>query len=285
MKYFLKSMRPEQWTKNLAVFAGLIFSDNLIHTKVIIESIFAFLLFSFIAGANYIINDISDLEADRAHKTKSKRPLAAGKLKVRPAIVFALLLAVATIVVAFLQNLWFGVIIAIYFVLNTLYSLWLKNLVIIDVLVVSADFVLRVLGGVVILSVVPTPWIIICTIFLAFFLSLCKRRQEIVLLKEEAAKHRKILASYTVTFLDQLIIFSSVSVVFSYILFTGISGKNINLMYTIPFVLYGIVRYLYLIHIERMTYLPTEALLKDKPLLLCVLLWTISVIVILYSNV
>lgn len=282
IKYFLKSMRPEQWIKNFAVFAGLIFSGNLLKLEMILKSIWAFIIFSLISGAVYIINDIVDFEADQKHKEKSKRPIASGNLKVIYGLLGSVLLSAIAIISAFIINLNFSLVVLFYFVINILYSIYLKKIVIIDVLTISFDFVLRVLGGVLILSIMPTPWIIICTIFLSLFLALCKRRQEIILLKQEASLHREILMKYSSPFLDQLINFSSIAIVFTYILFTGISGKNINLMYTTPFVLYGVMRYLYLVYVENKTFSPTEAIAQDRPLQICVVLWVISVTFVLY---
>jgi 4-hydroxybenzoate polyprenyltransferase len=282
MIYLLKSMRPEQWIKNVVVFAGLAFSENLLRPGMFSLSLWAFFIFILASGAAYIINDVLDREADKLHQAKSKRPIAAGKLAVIPACIIAFVIAVWALLLAYHLGLKFGLIISAYLAVNLAYSFYLKNVVIVDVLVIAIDFVLRVIGGVVILGIPPTPWIIIATIFLSLLIALCKRRQEIVLLKSDAALHREILTSYPVFFLDQLINFSAVGVVFSYILFSGISGKDINLMYTTIFVIYGVMRYLYLIYVENKTFLPTEAIAKDRPLQVCVLAWVISVVAVLY---
>ena len=282
MRYFIRSMRPEQWIKNLAVFAGLIFSGKMLDPSMLLRSVIACALFSLMSGAVYVFNDICDREFDVKHEKKRKRPIASGALGVRGAVIGSGLIALSALCGSFFLHPPFGWIVFIYLIINVFYSLYLKKLVIIDVLTISLDFVLRVLGGVVVLSVTPTPWIIMATIFLSLFLAVSKRRQEVVLLKEDAALHRQALAQYSLAFLDQLVSFTSVAVVLSYMLFTGISGKNINLMYTIPFVLYGVMRYLYLIYARGRAFSPTEALAEDRPLQLCVILWFVAVAMILY---
>jgi 4-hydroxybenzoate polyprenyltransferase len=282
MRYFLLSMRPEQWIKNFVVFAGLVFSGNLLRADKVAESAAAFCLFCLLSGVVYILNDICDREYDKKHILKSRRPIAAGKLKVVPAATGAGFIAAAVIPAGFAMNPGFGSLLLAYFAINVLYSLRLKKIIIIDVFVISLGFVLRVIGGILAISVIPTPWIVICTIFLSLFISLCKRRQELVLLRKDAPLHRAALTQYPLPFLNQLINFTAAAAVFSYILFTGLSGKNINLMYSVPFVLYGVVRYLYLIYVKKKIFPPVEMLLRDGPLQFCVLSWVALVVAILY---
>jgi len=282
MKYFIKAMRPNQWIKNFFIFAGLIFSGNLFNVDLVIRSIGVLFLFCLVAGSSYIINDVLDLESDRKHKEKAQRPLAAGQLKVSHGLTGAVIIVLVAIATSFVLGFNFAMVLITYFLMNLLYSLYLKKLVIIDVLVISLGFVLRVLGGILAIGAVPTPWIIMCTIFLSLFIALCKRKQEIVFLEKDTSLHRGILKKYTLTYLDQLINFSSTATVFSYVMFTAISGRNINLMYTIPFVLYGVMRYMYLVFVEKKTFSPTDALMQDQPLQRTVIIWLFSIILILY---
>lgn len=281
------SMRPSQWVKNFLIFAGLIFSQNLFNPAFLFKSFFAFVLFCGISSSVYILNDILDLKQDKLHPIKSKRPLASGELSVSFALSFSILLGIICAVLSFLLQMNFGLIVVIYFLLNLFYSLYLKQLVILDVMCVAAGFVLRALAGAVVIEVVISSWLVVCTILLALFLGFSKRRHELILLENDAVEHRKILAEYSPYFLDQMIAVVTASTVVAYAFYTlspevmqKLGTRYMDL--TIPFVLYGIFRYLYLIHQKKGGGRPTRMLLTDKPILINVVLWLIAVFLILY---
>jgi len=287
LKYVLLSMRPEQWIKNFLVFAALLFSKNLLSLSKDIEAIIGFTIFCMITGCAYMINDLVDLEKDKLHSVKSRRPLASGKLKKDTAIKIVVLVCLASLFSAFYMNILFGIIILAYFLLNIGYSIYLKNIVIIDVVSIAAGFVLRVLGGAVIISVVASQWLILCTILLSLFLGFSKRRHELVLLEDSATSHRKVLEHYSPYLLDQMIAVVTASTLICYALYT-MSKDTIEklgtskLIYTIPFVLYGIFRYLYLVHQKEDGGSPTEIMFTDKPMIINICLWIISSIIFIY---
>lgn len=287
LRLILSSMRPGQWVKNLLLFAGLIFSQNFFVPEMLLKSVFAFVLFCLISGNVYILNDIIDLEYDKSHPLKSKRAIASGQLKVSSALAFSIILIIGSFILSFYLNRNFGFIGLAYFVLNLVYSQYLKHIVIIDVMSISAGFVLRAVAGAVVIDVTISPWLIVCTTLLALFLGFGKRRQELLILEEKATGHRKILSEYSPYFLDQLISVVTASTVVAYAFYTvspevktklGVS----HLELTIPFVLYGIFRYLYLIHQKEKGGSPAQLLLTDKPILIDVLFWLVSVFLILY---
>ena len=287
LKYVLLSMRPDQWIKNFLVFAALLFSKNLLSLSKDIEAIIGFTIFCMITGCAYMINDLVDLEKDKLHSVKSRRPLASGKLKKDTAIKIVVLVCLASLFSAFYMNILFGIIILAYFLLNIGYSIYLKNIVIIDVVSIAAGFVLRVLGGAVIISVVASQWLILCTILLSLFLGFSKRRHELVLLEDSATSHRKVLEHYSPYLLDQMIAVVTASTLICYALYT-MSKDTIEklgtskLIYTIPFVLYGIFRYLYLVHQKEDGGSPTEIMFTDKPMIINICLWIISSIIFIY---
>ncbi|HEY66549.1 MAG TPA: decaprenyl-phosphate phosphoribosyltransferase [Caldilineae bacterium] len=281
-----KTMRPRQWTKNVFVFAALIFDGKLMETPLFLRTLAAFLWFCVISSAVYIINDLADIEKDRAHPDKRRRPLASGQLSPRVAVIAAVTLAAIGLVGAFATSVVLGEVVLGYLLLNLAYSFYLKNIVIVDVMSIAAGFVLRVLAGVVVVQVERfSPWLYMCTTLLALFVGLGKRRHEITLLAENANVHRPILDHYTVAFLDQLISLVTGTTVIAYSLYT-FSAPNLPpnhlMMLTIPFVLYALFRYLYLIHVRGLGGAPDELLLQDIPFLLSVLLWGATVVVILY---
>ena len=287
LKYVLLSMRLDQWIKNFLVFAALLFSKNLLSLSKNIEAIIGFTIFCMITGCAYMINDLVDLEKDKLHSVKSRRPLASGKLKKDTAIKIVVLVCLASLFSAFYMNILFGIIILAYFLLNIGYSIYLKNIVIIDVVSIAAGFVLRVLGGAVIISVVASQWLILCTILLSLFLGFSKRRHELVLLEDSATSHRKVLEHYSPYLLDQMIAVVTASTLICYALYT-MSKDTIEklgtskLIYTIPFVLYGIFRYLYLVHQKEDGGSPTEIMFTDKPMIINICLWIISSIIFIY---
>jgi len=281
-----KSLRPQQWIKNFFIFAPVIFSRNLLNRPVVLKSAAAFAAFCLIASAHYIFNDIRDLEEDRLHPVKSKRPLASGRLKTGPAVLSCAVFAVLGLAVAAAINRGVLIISAAYFVLQVLYSLRLKHVVILDVFVVAAGFVIRVVAGGLAIEVAISSWLLICTMMLALFLAMGKRRHEIVLLEGNARNHRPILKEYNTDLLDQMISVVTASTLVAYCLYT-ISEETVakfgtrKLIYTVPFVLYGIFRYLYLIYLKAEGGSPESLIIKDKPLLLDLFLWIVAAVLIL----
>jgi 4-hydroxybenzoate polyprenyltransferase len=280
---FIKELRPKQWTKNLLVFAALIFTIPDITVNMVYAALAGFMLFSFVSGAVYILNDLVDLELDRQHPIKKNRPMASGNLPPAIAVSAGSILLLVSLVTSYYLNTWFGLILTVYFVLNVAYSFYLKNVVIIDVMVIATGFVLRAAGGAYVIDVPMTPWFIICTMLLALFLAISKRRHELTLVEAEGTQgdYRVVLNSYSTRLLDEMNSIVTTATIISYALFTFTSGRTLNLMWTIPLVIYGIFRYLYLIHIENKGGQPDEILLKDKPILITVLLYTVLLIVIL----
>jgi 4-hydroxybenzoate polyprenyltransferase len=282
-----KSIRPQQWLKNFFIFAPLIFSENIFNRSMLLQTILAFAVFCLLSGALYILNDLKDIEEDRLHPIKSKRPLAAGELKKRQAIVAFVVLSFISLVLAEIVNMDFLWVCLVYFVLQIAYSFALKHVVILDVFIVASGFFLRVIAGAVAIRVQISPWLLICTTLLALFLALGKRRHEILLLDEAAINHRPILKEYSPYLLDQMISVVTASTVIAYCLYT-ISGETIEkfgtnkLILTVPFVLYGIFRYLYLIHQRAEGGTPETLILRDRPLLLDIFLWIVSAALIIY---
>lgn len=285
--YVILSMRPEQWVKNLFVFTALLFSKNLFNISKDINAIIGFIVFCMITGCSYIINDLVDLENDKLHPAKSKRPLPSGKLKKTTAIKALVILCVFSLLLAFYMNALFGMIVLVYFLLHVGYSFYLKNIVIVDILVIASGFVLRVLGGAVIISAIASQWLVLCTILLAIFLGFSKRRHELVLMEDNAKDHRKVLEYYSPYFLDQMISVVTASTLICYALYT-MSKDTIEklgtskLIYTIPFVLYGIFRYLYLVHQKETKKSPTEVVVTDKPMMINISLWIITSVIFIY---
>ncbi|GAB4259869.1 decaprenyl-phosphate phosphoribosyltransferase [Thermincola ferriacetica] len=278
----LKTMRPKQWTKNLIIFAGIIFARKIFTDGYLLKTLYAFLDFCILSGSVYIINDLVDIEKDKAHPQKRNRPLASGQLSAPLATVFVILSTVLSLGSAFFLNINFGFVALAYFLLTLSYSFKLKNVVIIDVIVIALGFILRAVAGAVVIAADISPWLLVCTFLLALFLALTKRRHELLLLDDKARSHRKILDEYQPEMLDQMISVVTSSTVMAYSLYTFTSGHSIYLMTTIPFVVYGIFRYQYLVHQKDMGGSPEVALLKDKPLLINVLLWVVTSALILY---
>lgn len=284
----LLSLRPRQWTKNLFVFAGLIFGQRLTDPKSAATALLAFAVFCALSGVVYLINDVHDREADRQHPTKSLRPIAAGLIRPQTALTFAAGLGAAAIGAAFWINVGFGIVAASYVALLGLYSVSLKHVVILDALTLSGGFVLRALGGAVAVGVEFSHWLLLLMLLLALFLALSKRRAELVALADGATAHRRILAEYSPYLLDQMIGVVTASTLLAYAFYT-IAPETVQkfgtdrLLWTVPFPLYGIFRYLYLVHQRAGGGNPSDTLLEDRPILLCVALWGASVILILYG--
>jgi len=278
-------MRPHQWTKNAIIFAALVFDVKLLNLTYLWRTTIGFVLFCIISGTVYTINDLVDLDNDRRHPKKRLRPLAAGELSPTFARTAALAMALGSLVIAFLLDLRFGWALAGYLILQLAYSFKLKHIVLVDVMAIAAGFVLRVAAGAPLAEATISPWLYICTILLSLFLGLSKRRGELITLEDEAENHRPILGSYNLYFLDQLIAMVTSSTILAYALYT-FSAPNLpsghGMMLTIPFVIYGLFRYMYLIHVEQWTRPPDEVLLTDRPSLVNVGLWGLTAIIILY---
>ena len=283
----LRTLRPSEWTKNLILFAALLFGERLLDPLAAARACGAFLAFCALSGTVYIVNDYVDRKQDRRHPTKSHRPIASGALAPQTALTAAVVLGSSALAWSFWLSVPLGLVSLSYLVLLTAYSLLLKHIVILDVLTIAVGFVLRAVAGTVAVSVPISYWLFVCTILLALFLGLSKRRHELVLLADDAAVHRPILGKYSPYLLDQMIGIVTASTVMSYILYVAESATAARvgmptLSVTIPLVLYGIFRYLYLVH-RRGGGTPSELLLADRPLLVCVALWVVTVAIILYS--
>jgi 4-hydroxybenzoate polyprenyltransferase len=287
LRTLLETLRPQQWVKNGFVFAALIFSQSLTRWDRCQQVILAALVFCLISSAAYILNDILDAPEDRHHPTKKLRPIAAGRISVTRAGIAGVMLGVVALAEAWrLDRRFFGIVVA-YLALNALYSTFLKKIALLDVFIVAAGFLFRVIGGGLVIRVAISPWLIVCTTLLALFIALSKRRHELVLLGDHASDHRAILANYTPYFLDQLISIVTASTVVSYALYTlspdvqsKFPGKRLEI--TIPFVLFGIFRYLHLVHHDQQGGNPARVLFTDPVLLSVVLMWAASVILIIY---
>ncbi len=284
-----RSMRPHQWTKNLILFAGLLFAGRLFDLFSDLTAVAAFFIFCLLSSAIYIINDIKDVERDRNHPTKCHRPIAAGDLSIHTAAIAAAVISVAAVLCAFLLDPGFGVVSLIYFALLFAYSFWLKHIVILDVLTLAMGFVLRAIGGAEAVDVEFSSWLLLCTILLALFLGLSKRRHELVLLGDNAQSHRKILEEYSPYLLDQMIGVVTASTLMAYALYT-MADETIQkfgtsyMILTVPFVIYGIFRYLYLVHQKEEGGNPTSILISDKPILINVVLWGIVSAILIYGT-
>ncbi|WP_228409492.1 decaprenyl-phosphate phosphoribosyltransferase [Radiobacillus deserti] len=276
-----KQLRPRQWVKNFLVFAALLFSFEFYHIEALGQSIFGFIVFCFTASSIYILNDYRDREADRHHPEKKHRPMASGALPVSIALLTGGILLFTGLLSSFLVNKLFFAIVLIYFTMNVLYSIWLKHVVIIDIMIIAAGFVLRAISGAVIIEVPFTPWFLLCIMLLSLFLAIGKRRHELSLALEYSSNsHRKVLGDYTLPLLDQMTSIVTASTIVSYAVFTFTSGNTVHLMWTIPFVIYGMFRYLYLVHVKGKGGAPEKLLFEDKHILITVLLYAIAVVLI-----
>jgi 4-hydroxybenzoate polyprenyltransferase len=288
LRGLVKTMRPHQWIpKNAIVFAALVLSESglALNPDSILRGFAAFIVFSLISSCAYILNDLLDIEKDRAHPTKRNRPLPSGQLAPGTAWLSLVVLLAISLVSAFVINGWFAVIVALYFINNIVYSTTIKNVVILDVFSIAGGFVLRAMGGAVAIGVPISPWLYILTALLALFLGISKRRHEVHLLKEGSGSFRKVLNEYSEPMLEEMLNVVTASTVIAYSIYTFVAESlpdNHAMMLTIPFVVYGIFRYLYLVH-SGQDAPPDEMLLKDRPLIITVILWGISVLLILYG--
>ncbi len=287
-KALLTTMRPRQWSKNIFIFAALVFDKQLLMAHSLLRTVAGFVLFCLISSAVYIFNDLADIEADREHPEKKNRPIASGRLSVRAAWIGGILLVVFTLAAGYLLSPSFAIVMAGYFILNLAYSKWLKHVLILDVLVLAAGFVLRVAAGVTLIHVERfSPWLYVVMTLLALYLGFGKRRAELALLSDDAGSHRKVLEGYTIPLLDQYIMIVTGTTIVAYSLYT-FSAPNVpanhSMMLTIPFVVYAIFRYLYLIEVEHSGGAPEEILLSDKPFQIAMLLWAIAVVAVFYLS-
>ncbi|MEM1202362.1 MAG: decaprenyl-phosphate phosphoribosyltransferase [Acidobacteriota bacterium] len=285
----IKALRPVQWVKNVFVLAPIVFAEQLGDADLLLRVAVAFGAFCCAASSIYLVNDLGDREDDRRHPLKKNRPIASGALPVGVARVAAAVLALVALGAATYLGMTFSVLLAVYLGINLAYSNGLKRLVILDVMAVSSGYVLRVMAGAEAISVDVSKWLLLCTIFLALFLIFSKRRHELVLLAGEAKSHRAVLDHYSEAFLDQMINVVTASTVVAYALYcvddaTVERFGSENLVYTIPLVLYGVFRYLYLIYQRPERRNPTEALLKDLPFVINVVLWGLAVLWIVYGG-
>lgn len=288
----LRTMRPKQWlTKNIFIFAAVVFDSKLFVPGPFFErplgkTLLGFMLLCLISGTIYIINDLADVEADRQHPKKKFRPIPSGQLPVPIAAGAAITIGLGTLIGSFALDVTFGWIVIMYAVINLAYSFKLKHIVIVDVLIVAAGFVLRVAAGVPLVQVVRfSPWLYMCMALLALFLGFAKRRQELMLLQDGAKSTRAILQEYNLEFVDGMLNVIMATTILAYSMYTFLAEglpPNHSMMLTIPFVLYGIFRYLYLVHVRGEIAPPDEVALKDRPLQIDLALWALSVIVFLY---
>ncbi len=284
----LLSMRPKQWIKNILIFSALIFSQNFSRPEPFHRTLAVFFLFCLLSGGVYLLNDVIDRERDRNNPAKKNRPVASGRLPVPVALGAGILFSLLAAGCAFTLGAGPGAVFLAYFLLQIAYSCYLKNVVILDVFAVAAGFVLRVVAGAAAIGVPVSSWLYICIILLSLFLALGKRRQELEIFSSAAADYRKVLSHYSLYLLDAMISIVTSATLLAYILYT-MSEETVrkfhttNLKYTVPFVLYGIFRYLYLIHKKQQGGAPEKALLGDLPLIIDVLLYGIAVGIILYS--
>ena len=282
------SLRPQQWVKNLLVFGGLVFSRSMSDPVAVLHSVHAFLLFCFAASSIYLLNDVHDIEEDRRHPTKRLRPVAAGVINRATAIGVMLILAIGSVASAFTINRTFGGVLAVYVLMNVAYSLKLKQVVILDVMLIAFGFVLRAIGGAVAIGVPASSWLVLCTLTLALLVGFGKRRNELAVLQGNAKEHRSNLEEYSQPFLDLMMTISGGAAVVMYALYTTASASTGRagsplLSLTTPFVMYGIFRYLYLVHRQSEGGDPSKLFVTDRPFLANGVLWVLACCLAIYG--
>ena len=286
----IRSLRPEQWTKNLIIFGGLLFGQRLFDFRSVVLATAGFAVFCALSGVVYLLNDVADRDADRRHPLKRRRPIASGELATSTALVAAGIIGIAALAVSFALHTEFGFLATAYVALLAFYSGPLKHVVIVDVLTIAIGFVLRAAAGAAVIDVPISNWLLFITILGALFLALSKRRHELVLLADDATSHRPILQEYTPYLLDQMISVITASTLVAYAFYT-VNPETVEkfhttrLALTLPFLLYGIFRYLYLVHQKEGGGSPAAMLLNDRPLLVCVALWALAVALIIYGPI
>lgn len=288
--HLIKLIRPKQWIKNFFVFAPLLFSKHLFDLNYILQSIEAFAAFCLASSTIYIINDILDVESDRAHPKKKYRPIASGEISIKQALFFSAFTTLLLVLILIIQKPVVAWVVAMYIITNILYSWFIKSIVLLDVFFISFGFMIRVLGGAAAISVSLSSWMILTAIFISLFLAISKRRAELsqVTNLDNIAKQRKVLKEYSVEFADELNTIAAAGTIISYALYT-VSERTIQvfgtgrLIYTTPFVIYGIFRYMYLIHKKNLGESPTSIVVKDIPIIINVLIWFAVCIIIIYN--
>jgi len=288
VRALIKTMRPRQWMKNVVIFAPLVFDRQLgfNHIEATLHTLAGFIIFCVLSGVVYIINDLADAEADRLHPEKKYRPIASGVLSKRTALISASIMLLVLFPISIWLSPRFAAIALAYFLLNLAYSKWLKHMLLLDVFSIALGFVLRVAAGVMLIEVSRfSPWLYIVTTLGSLFIGFGKRRAELVLLDTNANSHRKVLSGYTISLLDQYILVVSSTTLIAYGLYT-FSAPNLPenhvMMLTIPFVIYGVFRYLYLIQVRGCGGAPEEVLFADRPLQATIILWGLAVLAIFY---
>jgi len=283
IKGYVRLARPKQWIKNLFVFAALIFAKHVFDVDYFTKVLLAFLCFCMISACVYIINDVVDAEKDRLHPKKKLRPIASGMISKTEALVFLAVLLPVAVTFAFMLDTSFALVLLLYFANNILYSIKVNHMVILDVMSIALGFLLRVIGGSLVIKVYISPWILLCTLLLSLFLGFSKRRNELVVLENGANSHRKILKEYSLEFIDNMLSIVTACTVMAYSLYTFMSSnENYYMMLTIPYVLYGIFRYQYIIYQKKEGGSPEETVLSDLPLMINIILWALTSIIILY---
>ncbi|OPZ20796.1 MAG: Decaprenyl-phosphate phosphoribosyltransferase [candidate division BRC1 bacterium ADurb.BinA364] len=283
----LRSLRPKQWTKNFFLYCGLVFSGGLSDAALVGRVSLGFLAFCLLSGVIYIVNDIQDIEQDRMHPRKRLRPIASGAISIRGAAIAAAIFLAVSFAIVLPLGWRFALCALAYFVMNFFYSMGLKHVVIIDVFCVAMGFVLRAYGGMAIIQAINpaleiTAWFLCCTFFLALFLAICKRRHEMISLAENGESHRRVLSEYSPELIDQMVSATTASTILSYGLWTALGKfEQRHMIYTLPFVVFGVFRYLYLVYRRDGGGEPEQLLLNDAPLLACIVLWLAAVLALL----
>jgi 4-hydroxybenzoate polyprenyltransferase len=288
LKALFKTIRPKQWAKNVFLLAAVVFDRKLTNLDAIQHTIIGIITFSLVASVVYIINDIADVEADRQHPTKRNRPIAAGKLSIPAAWAFAAILLLVSFPVAYWLSPAFALVTLLYLAINLIYSKWLKHVVLLDIILLASLYVIRVAAGVALIDVVRfSPWIYIFTTFLALLMGTGKRRAELSEIADGPNDQRRVLDGYTLNFLDQLITLASGMTIITYSLYT-FSAPNLPenhiMMLTIPFIMYGIFRYQYLLQVQDTGSAPEEVVLSDRPLQISIALWGLAVLIVFYIS-
>jgi 4-hydroxybenzoate polyprenyltransferase len=286
--HYINALRPRQWTKNIVVFAGLMFAKDIYDPYKLKIALNAFILFCIVSSAGYLINDVNDKASDALHPRKRNRPVASGKVPEIAALVIAAFLFFFAIFAALVGiHFHFARILALYSFLTVLYSIFLKKVIILDIMAIAAGFILRTLGGAIAIQVYPSSWLIICALFLALFLALNKRKAELLSLGDTAGQTRTTLRNYSVSFLNQMSLVITSACLMSYALYT-LDGETVmkfgtrGLALTLPFVVYGLFRYLYLVEQKQLGEAPEEVMTKDAPIMLCVILFVLATLYIIY---
>lgn len=282
----IKSARPRQWTKNLVVFAAIIFSGRLFEHELLLKTVFAFISLCFLSGSIYILNDILDREKDRLHPKKKNRPIASGAVSLSEAIIALIFFIIISAVFGYLAGTGYLYGAGLYFILQTAYSFFLKNIILVDIITIASGFVVRAIAGAWTIGVPISPWLLICAALLALFLAASKRRHELELLKSDSSNHRPVLQEYSKELLDSLTSTLSAATITSCSLYTFFSHnqRNYRMMLTIPFIIYGVLRYQYLVLRKGKGGRPEEILLRDKPTLINMALWMLTVLWVIYNS-